>query len=264
MVTIKSKFYIDENGSVLIFSTAIILIMLMLAFLQIVIGFMFRDQILMLDALDSAVTASLAPTREEFKNTYYYEKLRIEDTEIIDGIEFPTEYRWVTDEGYAGNYIRLKYDDAYNNADCYFNKNLQLNGADYDVLNFDLKIEYDDERWLPVVNTRAETRSYPIPWWQYEIEKNDFEKCDEGIPGISFPNQLIYVRFPRWVKVTINTTVEMPIPFGIGLANMLRASGASEEEIGDESNYLSIKRSYVSSGIKELKEINPPPIFAWE
>ena len=42
---------------------------------------------------------------------------------------------------------------------------------------------------------------------------------------------------------------------------MLDLAGPGDE---DKSNFLTIKRSYVSSGIKELKEINPPPIFAWE
>jgi hypothetical protein len=42
---------------------------------------------------------------------------------------------------------------------------------------------------------------------------------------------------------------------------MLDLAGPGDE---DKSNFFSIKRSYVSSGLKELKVIDPPPIFAWE
>ena len=231
--------------------------MLMLSFLHIVIGFMFMDQVAILDALDSSVTAALSQAEEMTRNTYYYEKLIITDTIEIDGEEFPIEYEWVKDgttEGYVGNYILLDYTSAHNYAEEYFNKNLELNDVDYEIKDFQLELDYDDERWLPVVNTRLNTfkGNEPYAWWQYEFG-------DDG--SFQFPNQLIYVRFPRWVQVTINTTVEMPIPFGIGLSNMLDLAGPGNE---DKDNFLTIERSYISSGIKELKEINPPPIFAWE
>lgn len=256
MISIR-LYYSNEKGYVLVFATVIIIIMLMLAFLHIVIGFIFRDQVIVLDALDSAVTAALSQAEEKHRNTYYYEKLIITDTIEIDGEEFPIEYKWIKDnttEGYAGNYILLDYTNAYNYANEYFNKNLKLNDVNYEIKDFQLELDYDDERWLPVVNTRYATfqPNEPYAWWQEEFG-------DDG--SFQFPNQLIYVRFPRWVRVTINTTVEMPIPFGIGLSNMLDLAGPGDE---DKSNFLTIKRSYISSGIKELKEINPPPIFAWE
>lgn len=238
---------LNENGSVVIFASLIIFIMLILATFQIVIGFMFRDQVVVIDALDSAVTASLAPADEMIRDTYYYEKLIITDWEIIDGEQFPTEYEWVNTgcQGYAGNYILLDYLSAYNNANQYFNKYLELNKMNYDIHNFDLEIEYDDDRYLPVINARWFT-SKPYEWWGYEFD-------DDGV--FTFPNQLIYVRFPRWVKTKIDTTIEMPIPFGVGLSSLLDT---------DSSNFLTIKRRYVSHGIKEIKVINPPPIFGWE
>lgn len=256
MISIR-LYYSNEKGSVLVFATVIIIIMLMLAFLHIVIGFIFRDQVIVLDALDSAVTAALSQAEEKHRNTYYYEKLEITDYIRIDGVDFPIEYKWIKDEsteGYAGNYVYLSHANAYNYANEYFNKYLELNDVDYEIKNFHLEVDYDDERWLPVVNTRYATfqPNEPYPWWQDEFG-------DDG--SFQFPNQLIYVRFPRWVTVTINTTIEMPIPFGIGLSNMLDLAGPGDE---DKSNFLSIKRSYVSSGLKELKVIDPPPIFAWE
>lgn len=241
-----------EKGSILVFATGIIIIMLMIAFLNVVIGFMFRDQTIIIDALDSAITAALAPSEEVFRNTYYYEKLKITRWETIDGVQFPIEYEWIKNdetEGYPANYIRLNQSEAHLNALSYFHKYLDLNNVnDYEVLNFNLHIEYDDERYLPVVNTRYFTfrENEPSAWWNNEFG-------DSG--NFRFPNQLIYVRFPRWVKVTIDSTIRMPIPMGIGLANMLS---------DNQSNYLKITRSYTSSGIKELKAINPPPIFAWE
>jgi len=109
----------NEKGSVIIFSAMIIMIMLMIAFLNMVLSFIFMDQVIVLDALDSAVTSALSQAEEVFRNTYYYEKLVITDYEIIDGMQFPTEYTWVKDsgtEGYPANYIRLNYNDAYSKA----------------------------------------------------------------------------------------------------------------------------------------------------
>ena len=87
----------------------------------------------------------------------------------------------------------MDYTRAFNSADEYLNKNLKLNDVNYEVLNFELELNYDDERWLPVVNTRFETfqPNDPYAWWQYEFG-------DDG--SFQFPNQLIYVRFPRWVE----------------------------------------------------------------
>jgi len=127
---------------------------------------------------------------------------------------------------------------------------LELNDVkNYEILNFDLIIDYDNERYLPVVNTRYFTfkAGEPSAWWKKEFG-------DSG--SFQFPNQLIYVRFPRWVKVQINTSIRLPIPFGIGLSNVL--------EDDNKSKYMTIKRSYSSAGVKELKVVNPPPIFAWE
>lgn len=237
----------NESGSVLIFTSLIILIMLMLAFFQLVIGFIFRDQVVVIDALDSAVTAALSQAEEKIKDTYYYEKLLITEWEIIDGEQFPTAYIWINDEcqGYAGNYILLPYGDAYLYADEYFKKYLDLNKMDYNIQNFSLELEYDDDRYLPVINARWFTKK-PNEWWQYEFG-------DDG--NFHFPNQLIYVRYPRWVKVKMNTSLKMPIPFGVGLANFLEANS---------SNFMSVTKDYVTHGIREIKVINPPPIYGWE
>jgi Flp pilus assembly protein TadG len=42
----------DNKGSVIVFTAMIIVIMLILASFQIVVGFIFRDQVVILDALD--------------------------------------------------------------------------------------------------------------------------------------------------------------------------------------------------------------------
>lgn len=237
----------EEKGSIIVYIAGIILIMLMIAMLHMVLGFIFRDQISIIDALDSSATAALSPATEEIKDTYYYEKLIITDYEVIDGEMFPIEYEWVNNgcQGYAGNYILLDYSSALSNAKDYLNGYLQLNKMNYTVESFSLDIEYDNERYLPVVNARWFTKK-PSEWWGYEFG-------DSGT--FTFPNQLIYVRFPRWVKVKVDLTLSMPIPFGEGLANLLDA---------DSTNFLSIKRSYKTEAIKEIKVINPPPLFGWE
>lgn len=240
----------DNSGSVIILSAAIIILMLSLATFQIVVGFMFRDQIVVLDALDSAITASLSPAEEVIRPTFYYEKFKITEYVTIDGTQFPTAYEWINYDGkdvagYSANYIRLKESDAKSRATEYFRKYLDHNKKDYTIENFDFDLEYDNERLLPVVNARWHT-SYPDEWWQSEFG-------DSGT--FNFPNQLIYVRYPRWVKTSINATVKMPIPFGVGLASMIDAN---------ESNFLSITRNYQSQGVREIKVVNPPPIYGWE
>jgi len=241
----------DNKGSVLVFTAAIIMMMLMIATFQLVIGFIFRDQIVVLDALDSAITASLSPAEEVIRPTFYYEKFKITEYVTIDGTQFPTAYEWINYDdkdvaGYSGNYIRLDKGEAESNAREYFERYLELNKADYTIENFDFEVEYDNERLLPVVNARWHT-SYPVSWWKAEFgDAGDFV----------FPNQLMYIRYPRWVKTTINTTVRMPIPFGMGLASMLEADG--------NSRFSAITKTYQSQGIKEIKVVNPPPIYGWE
>lgn len=226
--------------------------MLMIAMFNIVVGFIFKDQIVILDALDSAVTSSLFPSEEIIRPTFYYELLNITGWVTIDGTNFPTTYEWVNKEnggkdlaGYSGNYIRLNKDDAYNKGFEYFNKYLDFNNANVTIEDFTVDVEYDEDRLVPVINARWYTPK-STEWWHSEFG-------DSGT--FTFPNQLIYVRFPRWVKTTIDTTLEIPIPFGIGLATMIDA---------DESNFKTITKRYISSGIKEIKVMNPPPIYGWE
>lgn len=240
----------DNKGSVLIFSAIVIMIMLIVATFQLVVGFIFRDQIVVLDALDSAVTASLSPAEEVIRPTFYYEKFRITEYVRIDGVDFPIAYEWINYDGkdvagYSANYIRLNESNARNNAREYLEKYLDMNNKNYEITNFNFEIEYDDDRQLPVINARWNT-SYPNEWWQSEFG-------DTGT--FTFPNQLIYVRYPRWVKTKISTSVKMPIPFGVGLSSMLQTSGA---------NFLNIERNYESQGVKEIKVVNPPPIYGWE
>lgn len=241
----------DNRGSVLVFTSMIIIIMLILASFQIVVGFVFRDQVVVLDALDSAITASLAPAEEIIRPTFYYEKFIITKYETIDGVDFPTEYTWVNTEGgadlagYSGNYIRLNKDKAEGNANKYFKRYLDLNKMKYTISAFNFEMEYDSQRYLPVINAR----------W-YTLKSNEWWRSEFGDDGeFMFPNQLIYVRYPRWVKTKINTTLELDIPFGVGLSNMLGES---------KSKFLTIKRSYTSSGLKEIKVVNPPPVYGWE
>lgn len=244
----------DNRGSVLIFTAGIIIMMVTIATFQLVVAFIFRDQIVVLDALDSSITASLSPAEEVIRPTFYYEKFEITEYIRIDGVDFPVAYMWTNYDrdrkrdiaGYSGNYIRLDKHKAEENAKIYFNRYLELNKADYTIEKFDFEIEYDNERLLPVINARWNT-SYPKEWWKSEFgDHGDF----------TFPNQLIYVRYPRWVKAKVNTTVSVPIPFGVGLASMLGEDG--------NPRFSKITRTYESQGIKEIKVVNPPPIYGWE
>lgn len=198
----------DDRGSILPLVAVVLILIIFLGAYEIGNIFVYRDRAVVRDAIDSAVTSALAAgTTVKSQDTNYYEQL---DPIWGSGPLGPIiiGWQWNPYENNSKNYIYLDRNTAENTAKANFDKILQKTKINASLISWNFSVTYDDERYLNVTQNRGHTPIAPS-WWQSSF--GDSQPPPWSSP-ISYEQK--QVRFPRWVKVSIKATVNIPVPMG--------------------------------------------------
>lgn len=222
MIRSIRKIYEDEEGSILPLISVILIIFILVGSYELGNIFVYRDRTVIRDALDSAVTSALASATQVHNIDTYYSEYAVPKTDDKGNV---VGYYWVPTESNSKNYIYIDQATAQATAKQYFNDIISKNNVKASLVSWNFSVQYDDGRYVNVIKARANT-SNPSSWWT-EL-------------GDSVPNSWAYgyetkaVRFPRYVKVNITASVNVPVVLG-------GVFGKSNQSF-----------SWTSSGIKEL------------
>ena len=193
MKKLTIKLLKDETGSVLPLIAVVIIIFILVGAYQIGSIFVYRDRAVVRDAIDSACTSALASgTEVESYYTNYTEKEHKHKDK--DGNSRPST--WTPKESNSKKNIHLDENIAEAVAKSNFQKIISTNKIKASLVSWDFAVEYDDGRYINVVQKRTHT-DMAESWWAYDSE-----------------NGITSVRFPRWVKVTITAKVSVPVLMG--------------------------------------------------
>lgn len=196
----------DDGGSILPLVAVVLTLLIFFGAYEVSNTLVYRDRAVVRDAIDSAVTSALVSgTVVQSQNINYYEQL-----EPIWGAgplgPIIIGWRWVPYENNPKSYIFLNRSTAESTARNNFNKILSENKINASLTSWNFSVTYDDERYLNVTQNRGNTPLAPS-WWQ------SFGDSQPG-PWSSPSYETKEVRFPRWVKVSIQATVNIPVPMG--------------------------------------------------
>lgn len=246
----------DESGQLLPFIAVILVIMLLFSSFAIATSMSFRERKTVQDIVDAALLSAMlvsveerqAPTR--YTQTYNNSSPRsITCTDSEGNSYIVTVYTrrnyYVLTSNYA-NYMYINTSKAREIFETYLKLNLTSNTAGAKILDWNLTIKYDDDRYLnitknlPDLHTSNYTTSHsrcgtsytrthdfsgvsnPSAWWisifsgQLGIPGGWTNATSEekrwrisGTHGLDGP-----VPFPRYVEVTATATVEVASPMG--------------------------------------------------
>ena len=209
------RLFRDERGSITPSIPILALILICIGVYHYGKMSVYQERTVVRDALDTAVTSALAGAADtKSKPKRYYEKLVC----VKSHIEWKSRpaplpprrkvvcdlYEWQKRQSSSSTYVTLNRNQAKQLARQYFDANLAANLTHYKVKDFKFDYEYED-RYLTVTCDRDNTPK-PSAWWG-----SDFGDSSPGGFSSHFSEE---VRFPRWVKVTLTATVEIPVPMG--------------------------------------------------
>jgi hypothetical protein len=198
----------DEEGSVIPLIAVVIIIFIFLGAYEIGNLLVYRDRAVVRDAIDSAVTSALAAgTTVESASTKYTEEHIVETGTDADGNDVVIADYWEPHESSPKNYIYLDRSKAETTATNNFAKIISGNNVKASLTKWKFTVTYDDDRYLSVTQNRSHTDIAPS-WWQ------DFGDSVPTLWNKPTSNEQKYVRFPRWVKVSITATVNVPVHMG--------------------------------------------------
>jgi hypothetical protein len=207
----------DTRGQMLPFLAVIIIIIIALGTYSASLSLMYRDRLVVRDALDAAGTAGLAGASEyRTKYTFYYEyctgttwNCTASDPltgECLDGYYSCDGYN--TAESNLQGYIYVNQDLMRKLAKEYFVEYMALNGLYFTIIDWqDTNFKYDD-RYLTVTKSRPNTGVNPPYWWPGEFN----DSSPPGWTGAGYESR--FVRFPRYAEFEIFVRVELKKPFG--------------------------------------------------
>lgn len=179
-------FYIlrDERGQLVPFIAVSLLIIIIFSAFGMGLTAVYRDRTRIRDALDAAASAALAAgSRTETRATYLYErKVCVERNDEGDCIDWD----WVKRSRDYRPYIIIDENTAERAARAYFDKNMRMDGLEYEIKDWDIDFRYEPRR-LQVHVQRPHTEGRITTYLE---------------------------DFPRYVEVTINARVETKVPMG--------------------------------------------------
>jgi len=189
----------DERGQLMPFLAICILIMLGFASVSLGLSTVYRDRMIIRDALDAAAAAATSQAEFAESPTEYGEK-KHDAVKDKDGKVIKPAY-WTKTEGQYVKYVVLNDAGLSETlARSYFEKNMLHNGLRYELKSWDLKIILDKSQRLQVHKHRPHTEGIIDTW-----EKD----------------------FPRHVKVEITARVESKSPTGAILGKDTIITGLS-------------------------------------
>lgn len=166
----------NEEGMLLPFLAICIAIMILFATLGLGLSAAYADRMVIRDALDAAASAALTQSETESMPTYYGER-------YIDG----DPGYWIKTTSNYKDRIKINKSQAEAAARAYLVKNLNNNGLQHTILDFNLSIEFDQGNKLQIHKHRPNTEGIITSWEEH---------------------------FPRYVTATITARIEVPVPMG--------------------------------------------------